>query len=154
MMRRSFSDIAAGEDAQAFAARFDATAPADELQPIPVGRYQCLVVAGEFSSSRNATPGYRVEFQVREGEHAGRRLWLDCWLSEKALPLARRDLAKLGIDRFEQLQKPLPRGLLADVKVGLRTGEDGAQWNRVLDFAIVGRVSVDDPVFGRSEPEA
>lgn len=154
MSGRTFSEIAAGIDPQAFADKFDATQAADELRPIPVGKYRCLVVAGEFEQSRNATPGYRVEFKIEDGEYAGRRVWLDCWLSEKALPLARRDLAKLGIDRFEQLAKPLPKGLLADVKVGLRTSEDGASFNRVLDFAIVGRVSVEDPVFGGSEPPA
>lgn len=153
MNGRTFAEIAAGIDPQAFAAKFDATKAADELQPIPVGKYRCLVVSGGFSQSRSSTPSYRIEFQVQDGDLSGRRVWLDCWLSEKALPLARRDLAKLGIDRFEQLAKPLPKGLLAEVKVGLRTSDDGSQFNRVLDFAIVGRVSVADPVFG-SEPPA
>ena len=67
-----------------------------------------------------------------DGEHAGRRLWHDVWLTEAAMSLAKRDLGKLGVTSLEQLERPLPEGIIIDAKVALRRGDDGEEFNRVI----------------------
>jgi len=52
-------------------------------------------------------------------------------LTEKALPYAKRDLGKIGITKMEQLDRPLPARLLTEVKVVVRTDDDGVERNRV-----------------------
>ena len=39
--------------------------------------------------------------------------------------MAKAELAKLGIVRADQLEQPLPPGLIADVQVVQRTADDG-----------------------------
>ena len=53
------------------------------------------------------------------------------------MPLAKRDLGKLGIDRLEQLERPIPEGIVATVRAALRKGDDGAVFNRVVRFDVV-----------------
>ena len=47
------------------------------------------------------------------------------------------ELAKLGITRPDQLERPLPPGLIADVQVVQRTDDNGATFNRVKTFKVV-----------------
>jgi hypothetical protein len=113
------------------------TKAADDLKPIPPGDYRCRVASGELFTSRTGTPGYKLTFEVLDGEHADRRVWHDVWLTEAALAMAKRDLAKLGIDRPEQLEQPLPEGIVVAARVTLRRGDDGAEFNRVARFDVV-----------------
>lgn len=81
------------------------------------------------------------------GEHAGRQVWHDLYLTPAALPMAKRDLAKLGIDDQAKLEQPLPLGIRCKVKVALRTDDDdGTQRNRVVRFDVIG--------IDRPEPDA
>jgi hypothetical protein len=118
---------------------WNATDAAGERDPLPPGRYLCLVVNGELAESRTkATPSYKLTFEVVEPtDFAGRKLWHDLWLTPKALPTSKRDLAKLGIVRPDQLRQAPPAGMLADVRVALRTEDDGRQFNRVNGFEII-----------------
>jgi hypothetical protein len=64
--------------------------------------------------------------------------WDDLWLTPAALPLAKRDLGKLGVTSLEQLERPLPPGIRARVRVTLRKDDTGAEYNRVKSFDVVG----------------
>ncbi len=86
---------------------------------------------------QGGTPGYKLTLEVREGEHAGRRLWHDIWLSEAAISLAKRDLGKLGVTSLEQLERPLPEGIIVTAKVALRRGDSGEEFNRITRFELV-----------------
>ena len=55
------------------------------------------------TSKTKGTPGYKLAFRVLEGDHQGRQFWHDVWLTPAALPMAKRDLAKLGVTALEQL---------------------------------------------------
>ena len=33
-----------------------------------------------------STPGYKIEFEILDGDYRGRKLWHDCWLTPAALP--------------------------------------------------------------------
>lgn len=111
---------------------------ADDQRPLPIGDYRFRILSGELSSSKNGTPGYKLMLEVCDGEHAGRRIWHDVWLSEAAVPIAKRDLGKLGIESLEQLEQPLPDGIIISARVALRTGDDGKEFNRVVRFEFEG----------------
>jgi hypothetical protein len=79
---------------------------------------------------------------VLEGEHAERRFWHQLWLTEAAMPMTKRDLAKISVTSLEQLDKPLPRGIRCKVRLALRREDDGREYNRVKSFEVIG---VDQP---------
>src|SRR5690242_18744426 len=108
---------------------------APELTPLPPDWYICRILSGELFTSKNKKPGYKLTLEITEGEHQGRKLWWDTWLTAAALPLAKRDLLKIGVTDLEQLEGPAPSGILLRVKVAKRVGEDGAtEFNHVSRF--------------------
>ena len=135
--RKRLSDILANSDRDRLEKSWSSTKAADDLKPLPAGEYHCRVVSGELFTSKGGTPGYKIAMEIADGEHAGRRLWLDIWLSEAALPLAKRDLGKIGVENLSQLERPLPSGIVIAAKVALRRGDDGAEFNRVSRFEVV-----------------
>ena len=139
MQRKSLSDILHNGQLDRLSKSWAATEAAKDFAPLPSGEYVCHVTGGELESSRtNATPGYKIEFTILDGEFAKRKVWHDCWLTEAALPQSKRDLGKLGVTTLDQLNRPLPRGIRCKVRVALRTDDGGAQFNRVRSFEVVG----------------
>ena len=121
----------------------DSTAAAGELAPLPPGEYTAHIIAGVLENARTrGTPGYKLTFRVCEGEYTGRQFWHDIWLTDAALPMAKRDLAKLGVTSLDKLDLPLPRGIRCRCKLVLRRGDDGADFNKLRSFAVVG---IDEP---------
>ena len=107
--------------------------------PLPGGTYIARIIAGELGQSRKKfTPGFKLTFRVLEGQHEGRQFWHDVWLTEAAMPMAKRDLGKLGIKSIDQLEEPLPQGIRCNVKLVLRKDDDGTEYNRVRSFEVVG----------------
>jgi Protein of unknown function (DUF669) len=150
---KKLTDILRGADKERLVRTWDTTKPADDLKPIPAGDYRLRVLSGELFNAKTGTPGYKLTLEVLDGEHAGRRVWHDIWLSEAALAMAKRDLAKLGIDRPEQLERPLPDGIIIKARVALRRNDDGTEHNRIVRFDVV---AVDPPApepFAPSEDE-
>ena len=96
------------------------------------------MIGGELFTAKSGTPGYKLTFRVIEGEHAGRQFWNDVWLTPAALPMAKRDLSKLGVTSVDQLEKPLPSGIRCSCKLALRRDDDGTEYNRVRAFDVVG----------------
>ena len=122
---------------------WDKTEAAGDFAPLPAGKYVAHITGGELTTSRrNVTPGYKLTFRVLEGEHAGRQFWHDIWLTEAALPMSKRDLAKLGVTSLDQLDQPLPPGIRCKVKLTLRKDDDGSEFNRVRRFDVIG---IDEP---------
>jgi hypothetical protein len=134
--RKKLSDLFAG-GAEKAANTWAKTAPAAEFAPLPKGEYDATIVRGELSTSRKGTPGYKLTFEVAGGEHAGKRFWHDVWLTPAALPLAKRDLLKLGITEFKQLEQALSARFRCRVKLVLRRDDGGAEWNRVDHFEVL-----------------
>jgi hypothetical protein len=137
--RKKLSDILSNGNGDNFRNSWDSTQAAEDFRPLPPGEYTVRILAGElFTSKRNATPGYKLTCEVTEGDHEGRRLWCDFWLTPAALPMTKRDLAKIGIQRPEQLEQPLPAGILLRVKLVLRRDDDGNETNKVTRFECAG----------------
>jgi hypothetical protein len=137
--RKRLSDILANGKDDKFRRDWNSTQAADEFGPLPPGEYPVRILSGElFTSKRNETPGYKLTCEVTAGDHEGSRLWIDFWLTQAALPMTKRDLAKIGIKRPEQLEQPLPPGILLRVKVALRRDDDGKERNQVKRFEYAG----------------
>jgi hypothetical protein len=126
------------KDADRVRRAWESSQAAGEFAPIPAGEYVADVVKGELALSRsNSTPGYSIEFAICQGEHRGRKVWLNCWLTEPAMPQAKRDLGKLGIKSLEQLDRPLPPGIRCRLRVTLRRDDTGAEYNRITMFEVI-----------------
>ncbi len=143
MERKRLSDILAETQRKSIASAWDSTQAAAEFAPLPKSEYQCVAVAGELFTAKSGTAGYKITFEIAEGAYRGRKVWHDIWLTPAALPLAKRDLAKLGIVSLEQLERPLPVCYLCRVKVAIRSSDEGVEYNRVIAFERIGVVEVD-----------
>ena len=133
------SEILRGGDADRLQNAWNTTQAAGDFGLLPPGEYVCHVSNGELESSRSkGTPGFKLEFVVIDGEHKGRRVWLDAWLTEAAMPQTKRDLGKLGITSLDQLERPLPPGIRCKVRVVIRKDDDGNEHNRVRSFEVIG----------------
>lgn len=119
------------------------TESAQEYVPLPAGKYRCRLLSGQLAKNQKGTPCYRLLFEVIGGEHDGHRLAFRVWLTPPAMPFAKRDLKRLGITDLSQLEEPVPQGLVCEVTVALRLGEDGTEFNRVRTFAVVGEEAAD-----------
>lgn len=135
--RKSLVDVLNGSARADLARQFAEAEAAGDMLPLPRGVYRCRVTDGELVTSKSATPGYTLTFSVDDGDHKGRRLWHTAWLTPAALPMTKRDLAKLGIKSLDQLDRPLPPGIVCEVTVALRVDDDGTERNRVVSFSVV-----------------
>ena len=137
MSRKSLSDILHRDQQQSLQDAWNSTEAAGEFAPLLAGQYVARVESGELSASKaKGTPSYKLTFRIAEGEYVGRRFWHDVYLTPAALPMAKRDLAKLGVESLDQLERPLPQGIVCCVKLTLRTADDGAEFNALKSFAV------------------
>lgn len=121
---------------------WNSTAAADDFGPLPSGTYTCRLLNGELRQARTGTPEYVLTFKVLDGEHKGRQVWHSLYLTPAALPMAKRDLGKLGVTALEQLEQPVPKRIRCKVQVVLRQDDDKTERNRVRTFEAIG---VDPP---------
>jgi hypothetical protein len=142
------------------ARRFDASPAASQLLPLPQGQYEVRVSDSKLRKSTGGHTVYTLELTVLgPPEFAGRKLWRDFFLTEKALTYTKRDLALLKITDFEQLKRPFPANIVLVGSVVVHTSDDGRQRNRVGSLHIV-RVepiasnSHEDPDFPPKKPDA
>jgi hypothetical protein len=137
--RKKLSDILQlNGDRDRLTSLWKTTEAAAEFAPLPKGDYDFRILAGELFTSKRGTPGYKLTLEVSEGDFEGRRVWCDFWLTPAALPMTKRDLAKLGVTHLEQLEQPLPPGILIRGKLALRTNDDGTESNRLVRFECIG----------------
>jgi len=153
MTRKSLSDILLNGDRESLSQQWGETEAAEDFVPLPSGEYDARIIAGElFTSRTKGTAGYKLSFKVLEGDHEGRQFWHDVWLTPAALPMAKRDLAKLGVTALEQLERPLPPGIRCRVKLALRRDDDGTEYNRLRAFEVVGIDEPEQDAFAPQEP--
>jgi len=138
--RPRLSDVLAG-GVDSLRDQWNEAQAAADFKPLPAGTYTARVVSGQLFTSKNSTPGYKLAFRVLEDKHAGRQFWHDLWFTSAALPMAKRDLGKLGVTEIEQLDRPLPQGIRCTVTLALRRSDNGAEFNRVSRFEVI---AIDD----------
>jgi hypothetical protein len=142
MNRMNLSQILAGSQRDTLSRAWDSSPVAEDFGALPAGEYIAHVTEGSAARSKSGTPGYKLTFKVAEGPYKGRLFWHDLWLTPAALPMTKRDLGKLGVKTLDQLDSPLPKGIRCRVKLVLRVGDDGREYNRVRSFEVV---SIDRP---------
>jgi hypothetical protein len=140
--RKKLMDILHAGDRERLSKAWAESKAADEFGILPAGEYVARIIDGTGTNARTGTAGYKLTFRVLEGEYTGRLLWHDLWLTEAALPMAKRDLGKLGVTSLEQLDNPLPQGIRCNVRLAVRRDDDGNPSNRVRSFEVVG---IDEP---------
>jgi hypothetical protein len=89
------------------------------------------------AQAATGTRSYKVTFTVIDSPHRNRKIWMDMWLTDRAMAMTKRELAKLLITRPEQLNEPPRPGIIAEVRLAIRTEDDGRQFNKVNGFAVV-----------------
>jgi hypothetical protein len=151
MNRPKLSDILRSAGAENIVDLWNTTEAAEDYRPIPAGTYTCHLIDGQLSHSRNGTPNYKGTFKVVDGPHSGRRLWWEIWLTQKAMAMAKRDLAKLGIHRPEQMEQPVPQWLRCRVVVVIHADDNGTDRNRIRDVEVIGRDTPEADPFAPSE---
>lgn len=138
MERRRLSQILQGSSADRLQAAWNQTQAAAEFSPLPRGNYKCRLEKGErFKSHNKQTDGYRLTFRVTGGEYQGRLVWHELWLTEAAMAISKRELAKLDVTEWVQLDSPLPAGIVCQVNVVLHQEDDGSERNRVRSFEVL-----------------
>lgn len=132
MPRKSLSDILHGDARARLQTAWEQTEAAEDFTLLPRGDYVALLESAENFEAKTGTAGVKLTFRVLEGQHAGRKVWHDCWLTEAAMKQTKRDLGKIGIADFNQLDGPTPQGIDCQVRVVVHTADDTAeQTNRV-----------------------
>src|SRR4051812_40129623 len=97
-MRKKLADIMMTSEVDKVKQAWAQTEAAAERGPVPPGTYVCRVESAEFFAARTGTHGIKLVFAIVEPvEHEDSRLWHDLWLTPAALPVTKRDLAKIGI---------------------------------------------------------
>ena len=145
--RRRLSEILAG-DFEAIREQWNETEAAPDRGPVPSGTYEAHVDSVKLFNARTGTAGVKIRFDVCEGEYTGRAVFHDLWITPAALPHTKRDVEKLGLGTFEELDSAevTPGRIRCRVCVALRTGDNGTQYNGVRSFDVIG---IDGP-----EPDA
>jgi len=138
-MSKNFNDILGDDDRDRLRRAWESTKAADDFDPVPPGTYTLRLCKLEpFTSRQKGTPGLRWHLEVTEGTYAGRRVYHECWMTQAALPMSMRDLGKIGIKSFDQLDRPVPPGILVKAKVVLRKDDSGDERNRVVRIEFAG----------------
>jgi hypothetical protein len=140
-VRKKLSDILTTSERDSVIRAWETTAAAADFGPLPAGDYKAKLDGAEFFTSKaRATPGIKLALVVVEPvEHVGRKLWHDLWLTGPAMPGTKRDLAKIGVTELDQLDGPVPEGIIVAVRVVTRKDDDGSERNRVTRFEFARR---------------
>ena len=134
-MAKRLTDILGNSEVDAIRQTWAATEASGESGPLPGGEY--LAVVGGVRRRQNwhaerENPARGPSPSVHESATVAR-----CWLTPAAMPGSKRDLMKLGILDLEQLNRPIPPGIIVSVKVALRKDDDGTERNRLTKFDVL-----------------
>ena len=117
---------------------FENASPAESnpRQVLPPGQYVGEILPAEtfLFTAKSGAPGFKVAYRVCEGQHTGRRLWQDFWLTNAAIPYTKAALARIGIERKSQLNEPLPAGIRVRLRVVVETTDSGEQFNSIREL--------------------
>lgn len=133
--------------------------PADDLdalfatpaaEPLPAGEYVVEIVSGRLGHSKNGKPRYELRAKIADGEHVGRTVFDDWYLTKEAWWKSAPFLARLGIKTPEQCRRDFPPGWLARVRLTVESFQ-GVTRNKLADIAIVRR-KPDVPTLAATPP--
>ena len=71
------------------------------FEVLPKGTYDVIVDEAEYKISQSGgNPMIALTFKIEEGEYEGRKLFSNIVFSPKAMPFAKRDIARLGLNHL------------------------------------------------------
>lgn len=139
----NLSNILSAADRNALEQLWATTTAAPEFTPLPSGQYLAHVEGGRLFTAETGTRGFELTFRIAEGEHLGRTVRHRLWLTAAAMPMTKRELARIGINSIAQLDQPVPPSRIrCRIQVVARTSESGEVFNEVRNFKVV---AIDDP---------
>jgi signal recognition particle subunit SEC65 len=111
----------------------------DMSEPIPAGQYRAQIVKGEWKANSKNTGRYlELVFEVKRGEHEGRRVWARLNLenpSMKAVSMAEADLKAIcnatGVKKPRNEQQLFDIAMVIDVVVAERKDKPGDYTNEI-----------------------
>ena len=116
-------------------------ASTEAAKVIPHGDYKATLIQGSLTESiKKGTPGYRMTWEISEGEFTGQRVFQTIWLTANSMAYAKRDLEKLGFTTLDQLKNPIAEQILASIRVAHQISDDGEERNEVKSFVVMERV--------------
>jgi hypothetical protein len=119
---------------------FDQTEAAPAWKPLPAGIYTARIVSGQFTQTKKGDDAYRINFEITEGEHKGKRTSRTWTFTDKALPYAKHDLALFGLTTSQQLLEPFPptgREYFVRLTIALQRRDDGSEGNDIKRFEML-----------------
>jgi hypothetical protein len=129
--RKKLSDILSEGERKAYFGGWNSVKAAGDYV-VPKGEYVALLTDASAHEAKTGTKGIKLVFEIAEGEHSGRKVFHDLWLTEAAKPQTKRDLDALGItDPERQLDGPIPQGIVVTLTLTVRKDDDGIEQNRV-----------------------
>lgn len=124
------------------------TADAQNYAPLPAGWYAARIDNAARTQSRNGSPLVKIVFAVEAGDHAGRLVFGDYYLTEAARERSMRDIRNLVEDigfQYDGSDDDLCDEIVSivgrqiDIKVAVEPARDGfPARNRVRDTAKCG----------------
>jgi hypothetical protein len=120
--------------------RFREAEEAAEFVVLPPGEYLADAVQGTFDTTRKGVPELKITFQIAKGDFVGQRFWLHLYLSEKALPITKRDLRKFEITDLAQIRDRWPATWRCRVKLTVQTSDAGNESNRAQLLEVLERL--------------
>jgi hypothetical protein len=142
--RKKLSDILTAGQRKSYFANWDTVKAAGDFI-VAKGEYVALLIDGYAFTANTGTKGYKLAFEIAEGEHTGRKVFHELWLTEAAKPQTKRDLDALGIkDPERQLEGPVPQGIVVALTVVVRKDDDGIEQNRIRRIKFM-RIAPCDP---------
>lgn len=113
---------------------------AETPKPLPAGIYVAKIVLGKLVFTKKGDDAYRMNFEVTDGEHRGRRISRTLAFTEKAIGYAKRDLAAFGLTTSQKLLESFPpvgREVYVKLVVALQRGDDGSEFNDVKRIEVL-----------------
>jgi hypothetical protein len=129
--RRKLSDILSEGERKSYFADWNKVKAAGAYV-VPKGEYVALLTEAGAHKALTGTKGIKLVFEIVEGEHTGRKLFHDLWLTAAAKTQTKRDLDEVGIaDPERQLDGPIPQGIVVALIVTVRKDDAGIEQNRI-----------------------
>jgi hypothetical protein len=123
------------QDRGRFEAFWDGVKVAPEPEPVPEGTYVAIVKDGHVFKARTGTVGYKITFEITDGVYRGRTVAHNSWITADAASRSKFFLSKVGLYRLNDLDRPIPSGLRAQISV-IEKGVGRRSYSEVDDFEV------------------